>query len=216
MGMQPMREVGPKILGKILAFYPVLKWIESYAFKRVKGHLYDGGNSKTGGPGNLYMGRWRLIDEAPWGRVSKAPGDWLEAGGDQISRTRTSLWLQRLTGYWAARLHHINRADHDRDLHNHPFDYRTFVVRGWYDEVYLDASGAQRTRRIGRGQTAYSKGAFHRIAAVSPGGVWTVFVMGKNRGEWGFRVKTGHGRFKYVSSSVYFWKKGIDDSGMAA
>lgn len=181
---------GPKFLGKILASFPIRNLIFAYAMKHPHKHLIDKN-------GSLYMGRWRLVDED------------VSINGEPVGqRTDASLLLENLTGYWSARLHHINREDHDRELHNHPFNYRTFVVRGWYDEVYLNAQGAEVTRRISAGQTADSNGTFHRIARVSPGGVWTVFVMGKNTGKWGFRVPKGHGRFKFVESRAYFESRG--------
>lgn len=134
--------------------------------------------------GDLYMGRWRLVDEGGYeGKV----------GGTE----------------WSARLHHIVRPDHDRDLHNHPFSYRTYVVKGWYEELYLDPQGIKRHRRISAGETQYSAGTFHRITKVSPGGVWTVFVMDENMGDWGFRVLNPQGSdarvtHKYVLSREYF------------
>lgn len=151
--------------------------------------------------GDLYMGRWRLVDEhasywaAPW---------WKRSATLHAARE------------WSARLHHIVRPDHDRDLHNHPFSYRTYVVKGWYEELYLDPQGIKRHRRISAGETSYSGGAWHRITRVSPGGVWTVFVMDKNHGEWGFRVIVPQGNdarvtHKYVPSRDYF--KARRDSG---
>jgi hypothetical protein len=112
-----------------------------------------------------------------------------------------------------ARVHRIMRPDHDRDLHNHPFTYRTFVLDGWYIEMYLDAHGVERTRTIEAGQTSYSSGTFHRIAAVSPGGVTTLFVMGPDSGRWGFRKEVGEhypGRpkYKFVESHEYFAQRG--------
>jgi hypothetical protein len=31
-------------------------------------------------------------------------------------------------------------------------------------------------------------GEYHRIAQISDGGVWTLFITGRNRGTWGFMV----------------------------
>lgn len=38
------------------------------------------------------------------------------------------------TPFGDLRLHHILRSDHDRDLHDHPFDFWTFLLTGGYTE----------------------------------------------------------------------------------
>jgi len=134
--------------------------------------------------GSLYMGRWRVINEGTW----------------------QSRVLERLTGYSSARLHWINRADHDRDLHNHPFVYRTFVLKGSYVEhIEVDSwTGQVEVREVKAGQTAHAPaGHFHRIHDVSEGGVWTLFFMTKNTETWGFHVNG-----KFVQSTKYLLRKG--------
>lgn len=88
------------------------------------------------------------------------------------------------------RLHHILREDDDRGaLHDHPWNARTFILRGWYKEVrMLDKSKDANIKRRA-GETATLKyGEYHRITKVGPGGVWTLFVTGRKRGTWGFLV----------------------------
>lgn len=133
--------------------------------------------------GTLYMGRWRVVDED----------------------TRAGWWLERLTGYASIRLHRIMRPDHDRDLHNHPFAYRTFILRGFYTETYADGlDGAPCGRGLLRGDTATgSPRHYHRIDAVSEGGVWTLFCMTRNTDKWGFAVG---GRF--VEATRYLLRHG--------
>jgi hypothetical protein len=132
--------------------------------------------------------------------------------------------LEALTGYSSIRLHHINRKDHDRDLHSHPFDYRTFVCKGFYAEVfddlvvpsYVDSNlmlrlGPHGRRVIFRGDTQTGTGQkFHRISEVSPGGVWTLFCMTNNSNDWGFLVDD-----QFVLSRDYFKAKGIRNDGKA-
>jgi hypothetical protein len=133
--------------------------------------------------GSLYMGRWRIIDEG----------------------TRAGRILERLTGYASVRLHLIMRADHDRELHNHPFRYRTFVLRGFYGERYANGLfAAEKHRILTPGDTATGSDThFHRITAVSEGGVWTLFCMSRNQGEWGFNVGG-----KFMNSVRYLARKG--------
>lgn len=93
------------------------------------------------------------------------------------------------------RLHHILEPDQDRHLHDHPWDARTFILRGWYDEKRrLECArvrGPNGARIIHReaGETATLKfGEYHAITEISPGGVWTLFVTYRYRGTWGFLV----------------------------
>lgn len=109
----------------------------------------------------------------------------------------------------SVRLHHIMRADWDRHFHDHPWDARTMVLRGWYKEARLAGqmtssdwvydppefltynsemgTVAHYTRRAGyTGPLLF--GQFHRITEVSPGGVHTLFWTWKYQGGWGFYV----------------------------
>jgi len=87
------------------------------------------------------------------------------------------------------RVHHIVRPDDDRHLHDHPWNARTIILRGGYLEIVdrpdeglvMRGRDAGQTNRIGFGQ-------FHRIAAVTDGGAYTLFISGPHRGTWGFLV----------------------------
>lgn len=85
----------------------------------------------------------------------------------------------------APRIHHIVRPDKDRHLHDHPFNFRTFILEGWYDEE--DVFGDTRVRFEGTTRKATAE-TFHRINKVSEGGVWTLFVCGRRIQTWGFLV----------------------------
>ncbi len=83
------------------------------------------------------------------------------------------------------RIHHILRKDSERVLHDHPWNARTIILRGWYLEE--KEGGEYYTRR--RGDTATLRyGEFHSIRAVSLGGVVTMFITWKYKGAWGFKV----------------------------
>lgn len=83
------------------------------------------------------------------------------------------------------RLHHIVLPDQDRHLHDHPWNARTFILRGDYLEQREDG----RTYWRMDGDTAALRFCeYHRITHVSPGGVWTLFMTGRHRGTWGFDV----------------------------
>lgn len=125
---------------------------------------------------DCYMGRWWLFNPYPASGAGKRRGfGWLPS----------------------VRVHHIMREDLDRHLHDHPWNARTIVLRGYYGEVFplLDKQGKQidlRFRRKEAGDTGRLLfGEYHRITHVSRGGVWTLFITWKYRGVWGFMVD-GH------------------------
>lgn len=152
--------------------------IKWYAFKHIHGHIYDAN-------GRLYMGRWWVVK----------PGTW------------QSRVLKALTGFESIRLHHIMRPDNDRDKHNHPFFYRTWVLDGYYSEYRRERRGEPSYWQLltaGKSSTGGLE-MWHRIDDVSPQGVWTFFCMGENHGEWGFDTPDG-----YVESRDYFNQRGSE------
>lgn len=92
-------------------------------------------------------------------------------------------------------LHHIHRADFERDLHNHPWPYAfSFILRGSYVEERLDDCAAKHdctheTKRHVRWFNFIRGSTFHRISELH-GNVWTLFCTGKRKSadaSWGFR-----------------------------
>lgn len=84
-------------------------------------------------------------------------------------------------------LHHIHRADHERDLHDHPWSWAlSIVLRGSYDEQRLVDGDTVVVRRV-RWFNLLRGGDYHRITELH-GDVWTLFISGPNIKSWGFRV----------------------------
>lgn len=82
------------------------------------------------------------------------------------------------------RLHTIVRPDRDRHLHDHPWNARTIILRGWYVEMREDGPYA---RKAG-GTARLRYGEFHRIVTIAPEAAVTLFITGRKRGTWGFKV----------------------------
>lgn len=83
------------------------------------------------------------------------------------------------------RIHHILREDRADHPHDHPWNARTILLRGWY--VECRPGHPSRTRK--RGNTAAIRfGEYHHIAQVSDGGVFTLFITWRYCGSWGFLV----------------------------
>ena len=105
----------------------------------------------------------------------------------------------------SVRLHWILKPDNARDLHSHPFHFRTIILRGWYmqevpGKYWPSQKNDTRLVKMRPGmQSTCGYGQFHRITQVSKGGCWTLFIMwGGKRKDWGFMTKNG-----YVPAAEY-------------
>lgn len=117
--------------------------------------------------GTAYMDRWWLMPKFLLGK-------------DENGNAHPYSWCPLLI-----RLHHIHTSDYDRDLHDHPSDYRTILIDGSYIEQNI--YGGCRAFYTGETRKARAEN-FHRIVEVTPDGVWTIFITFKKRNEWGFIV----------------------------
>lgn len=114
-----------------------------------------------------------------------------------LKRSATQLYMAR---YWffnswsregkrrrwplpiSIRMHYIAMPDEGPE-HDHPWAARSIILKGWYLEerngaAYLRATGSTSTLKFGE---------FHKITQVSPRGCWTLFIMYRRRGGWGFK-----------------------------
>lgn len=124
-----------------------------------------------------YMERWWLFnahDDTDYASKAPKPHPWLPS----------------------IRIHHILRADMDRYPHDHPWNARTIILKGWYKEERLiehpcDNRYLLTPRSFCReqGDTATLKfGEYHTITEVDKDGVWTFFIFYEWKGIWGFLV----------------------------
>lgn len=108
--------------------------------------------------------------------------------------------------YWnlpAIRLHHIRRADMDKWMHSHPFNFHTIILRGWYiqewpGDHWPDQKNSVNVARMQPGKQARCKyGDFHRITQVSRDGCLTLFfTWGGKKDNWGFMTDKGYVRWQ--------------------
>jgi len=96
---------------------------------------------------------------------------------------------------------------------DHPWNARTIILRGWYTEQrpageewkqavmdgmvsppnqkwvdWLMRDACEWIQRSEGDTARLNHGEYHRIDQVSPGGVFTLFITSKWRGDWGFLV----------------------------
>lgn len=161
--------------------------VAEWLIERSKRTPYSPITSRDGD--EIYMQRWWLFNPYP------APGEYRRKG-----------WRDLLP---SIRVHHILRADDDSHLHDHPWDARTIILRGWYTEerplraldthdmmfniVNIENYPGERSPRAAtdsmEGDTrAVRFNEFHRISEVSPGGVYTLWFTWRYQGTWGFWV----------------------------
>ena len=103
-------------------------------------------------------------------------------------------WLLKERSWfpYAVRVHHIATADDVQDYHDHPYDYRTIILSGWYVETLPNFI----FYRMTPGRTvAHRAEHFHHISKVAPEGVFTLFIYRPTRkhNSWGFLTVDGNG-----------------------
>jgi hypothetical protein len=107
------------------------------------------------------------------------------------------LYLSRLnllkTPWFSIKLHWIHKPDPDRDLHDHPWWFVSFVLRGGYTEITCadPAIYPRIEHKVSWFNSKNCKEA-HRIAYVKPKTLTLVITGGKKK-SWGFF--DDHGRF---------------------
>lgn len=162
-----MAEFAWKIVAFIVSRRALADWLIQRAQRTPYFHL----------PG--YMSRWWLFN--PYGGGSQGEADQAD---DSARHSRRWPWLP------SVRIHHILREDLADHPHDHPWDARTIIIKGWYVErKFIGARGTTLLVPRGPGDTApILHGAYHHITTVSRGGVWTLFITWDYLGSWGFLV----------------------------
>lgn len=196
------------LLARIVSQPKVADWLIKRAQRTPYTHIYSPDGE------SLYMGRW-----------------WLFNGYDRAADGKTI--PPRFAGLPSIRIHHICREDRDRDLHDHPWNARTIVLRGWYDEerpmqdpfagdrMVVAPSGEYRIAYMRfRGYTGRLLfGQFHRIREVCAGGVWTMFITWPQQGDWGFLVdgaKVPHRTYLHERGQATTYETAGKEAGNAA
>lgn len=133
--------------------------------------------------------------------------DWLQAKvlgrSDVFISNMLYMRRWRLGPDWlpGLRVHHIALSDQDRELHDHPFDFVSFIVSGGYIEHtpqgrFVRKPGdfvvrrAEDTHRIELRKQAlrYEDGKCVEKIEVP---AWTIVLRGPYRRDWGFITRPG-------------------------
>jgi hypothetical protein len=106
-------------------------------------------------------------------------------------------WRFFRTRWFGLRFHHILRSDDDRELHDHPFTFISFILTGGYWEHTMDG----RRTWYGPGSIVVRNAdTLHKIELKDGKSAWTFVITGPLTRQWGFW--TDHG---WVPSAK-FWE----------
>lgn len=99
-------------------------------------------------------------------------------------------YLKRLyilvTPIFSIMLHRIYRPDEQRDLHDHPWNFLSILLWGWYTEQV--EGGDMKRRRWFSFKKATDR---HAIAVCTRKPVWSLVFTGRRQRVWGFWVDGG-------------------------
>lgn len=188
-----------KWLALFLAQPKVTAWLIARAKKTPYQHILSPDHTK------VYMERYWLFNPYP----TQKEKDAYKAAGKKLP------WQFPVS----IRIHRIMVPDGDRHHHDHPWNARTILLKGGYDEERLEyrepcpsldwtsmLPGAYYTQpyRRKQGDTAtLGFGEFHRITKVPAEGVWTLFITFPLQGDWGYMVDGKKVSFReYVRSGT--------------
>lgn len=99
-------------------------------------------------------------------------------------------WILRLP-WLHLRLHNILRSDKGRDLHDHPFDFISIILRGSYTEITPGPDGTKVEKVWPRFSVIRRKAEDLHALKLHAGPVWTLVIAGQVRRKWGFMTKNG-------------------------
>lgn len=124
---------------------------------------------------------------------------------------RWHLWRWR---GWQLSLHKIFRSDDDRALHDHTANNVSFILKGWYSDI-TGRRGAYKVKHCRRFSLIFRKAETpHRIFVHTAAPVWTLWLRGPPRREWGFHCPQGWRHWKqFVASQDYSQPGSVSEAG---
>lgn len=102
------------------------------------------------------------------------------------------LWRLRIfqTPWGGIYLHKLGGPDPRDTLHNHPWPFVSFILRGGYTEFIPGPYYAQ-SRYVKRVNVKRYNKSFHWIAELDRTPTWTLVLVGRRRRVWGYMDRDG-------------------------
>ena len=128
---------------------------------------------------------------------------WLSYHGNRQIGTYMNRWYV-IPPQWglpiSVRLQHIRRADGERLHHNHPYAFKSIVLKGWYEEEQVRdfppleagceymAFDIQTVMHRKFKLFTIAQKRYHRLVSMSKGGVWTLIWHPRKavESDWGY------------------------------
>lgn len=105
---------------------------------------------------------------------------------DKPERTYLSRLRIVQTPWFALYLHRLDTADSRPTLHDHPWSFVSFILRGGYNEIRLDPHTLKNRRRFVRLINVMHLGDAHYIETLHRTPTWTLLLVGPRRRTWGY------------------------------
>lgn len=95
-------------------------------------------------------------------------------------------WRVIQTPWGSLYVHRIARPDWRPVLHDHPWSFVSFILRGGYTEVRFDPIALRLTTRRVRRLNVVRRHDAHYITALDRTPTWSVLLVGARRRHWGY------------------------------
>lgn len=100
-------------------------------------------------------------------------------------------WRLLQTPWFGLYIHQICRSDEEKDPHDHPWWFASFVISGGYVEKIWDETGVREARRPPGAFLSHRTTDFHKITLLD-GPAWTLVVTGRRTHDrWGYLTDSG-------------------------
>jgi hypothetical protein len=130
-------------------------------------------------------------------------------------------WLIFRIPSFGIMLHKFCRSDYDRALHDHPWTFISFILKGGYYEE-SDKGGSKVLEWFGPGRVLYRPAEWkHRVILPENGNglipSWSLVIIFRRRRKWGFWLGDKWcwwRKYNYdaeICSEDILWKDGDDD-----
>ena len=106
---------------------------------------------------------------------------------DENNEPYIKRWRVIDTPWFGVFVHNILASDTDRDLHDHPWNFVSILLKGVYDEE--NEAPGEATRRTSPCMIIHKSTDLHRISIIRP--TWTLFIHGRKSRPWGFKTSNG-------------------------
>lgn len=120
--------------------------------------------------------------------------------------THFKRWVILSTPWFAFYIHYIARKDDDDHPHSHPWNFRSWILSGGYDEMYIKNNGTRENPEFEKAKLVTtnqfssirrSKDDYHKISELHRP-TWTFVWTGKRYPDWGYLMDG-----EYVESTKY-------------